>query len=124
MSSIAQVHKPLGVRAILAEHRLLTEAAQREHRSVSSFVLRAALQAAEAQAPPKQKRSREEIEAIVKAAQEEFQSANPTGRDILQELIDGRRRLVSEVVLDSSVILHFSNASRSSPQLSKSWRVM
>ena len=30
MSSIAQVHKPLGVRAILAEHRLLTEAAQRD----------------------------------------------------------------------------------------------
>ena len=30
MSSIAQVHKPLGVRSILAEHRLLTEAAQRD----------------------------------------------------------------------------------------------
>ncbi len=91
MSTAAQLRKPLGVRATPTEHRLLTEAAQREHRSVSSFVLRAALQAAEAQAPLKPKRSREEIMAIVKAAQEEFQAADPTGRDILQELIDERR---------------------------------
>ena len=40
---------------------------------------------------PKPKRTREEIEAIVKAAQEEFRAASPTGRDILQELIDERR---------------------------------
>lgn len=91
MSTTAPVRKPLGVRATITEHRLLTEAAQREHRSLSSFVLRAALQAAEAQPKPKAKRSREEIEAIVKAAQEEFRAANTTGRDLLQELIDERR---------------------------------
>ena len=91
MSTTAQIRKPLGVRATPTEHRLLNEAAQREHRSVSSFFLRAALQAAEAQASLKPKRSREEIEAIVKAAQEEFQVANPAGRDILPELIDELR---------------------------------
>ena len=37
------------------------------------------------------KRSREEIMAIIKAAQDELQAANPTGRDLLQELIDERR---------------------------------
>ena len=84
MSTAAPLRKPLGVRATPEEHRLLTEAAQREHRSLSSFVLRAALQAAEAQPKPKPKRTREEIEAIVKAAQEEFRAANPTGRDILR----------------------------------------
>ena len=91
MSTAAQVRKPLGVRASPAEHRLLTEAAQREHRSLSSFILRAALHAAETQALAKPKRTREEVEAIVKAAQEEFRAANPTGRDILQELMDERR---------------------------------
>ncbi len=51
MSTPAVVRKPLGIRATPEEHRILTEAAAREHRSVNTFVLRAALQAAEAAKP-------------------------------------------------------------------------
>jgi len=80
----------LGVRATAEEQRLIAEAAEREHRSVSSFVLRAALEAAR-DGRVRQRKSREEIMAIVKAAQDEFERANTTGRDILQELSDERR---------------------------------
>jgi hypothetical protein len=91
MTSSATLRKPLGVRATPEEHELITQAAQREHRSVNSFVLRAALQAAEAQQPAKPKRSREEIRAILQAAREEVQAANPTNRDILEEFLAERR---------------------------------
>ncbi|WP_263382913.1 DUF1778 domain-containing protein [Granulicella arctica] len=84
--------KPLGVRATPEQHRLLSEAAAREHRSLSGFVLRAALQVAESQRSAKPRRSREEIMAIVKAAQDEVRKANPDDRDILEELIQERRR--------------------------------
>lgn len=85
------VKKPLGVRATAEEHELIKEAAQREHRSVNSFVLRAALQAAKAQPAARPKRSREEIKAILQAAREAVQAANPTGRDILEEFLAERR---------------------------------
>jgi len=91
MSSSATLRKPLGVRATPAEHELITRAAQREHRSVNSFVLRAALQAAGGQQPTKVKRSREEIKAILRAAREAVQAANPTNRDILAEFLAERR---------------------------------
>ena len=80
----------LGVRATVEEQRIIADAAAREHRSTSSFVLRAALEAAKGRAP-KPRRSREEIEAIIRAAQEEFRKANVDNRDLLQELIDERR---------------------------------
>ncbi len=91
MSSSATLRKPLGIRATPEEHERITQAAQRDHRSVNSFVLRAALQAAEAQPPAKPRRSREEIMAILKAAREAVQEANPTNRDLLAELIAERR---------------------------------
>ena len=87
----SSVRKPLGVRVTPDQHRLLTEAAGREHRSVSSFVLRAALQAAEG-VLPKPKRSRDEVEVLVRAACEEIQAVNPTNRDLLAELLAERRR--------------------------------
>jgi uncharacterized protein (DUF1778 family) len=90
MGSSATVRKPIGVRATTEQHRVLREAAEREHRSLSGFVLQAALQAAEAPSA-KPRRSREEIMAIVEAAQQEVRAANPRGRDLLQELIDERR---------------------------------
>jgi Protein of unknown function (DUF1778) len=83
--------KPLGVRATAHEHELIKEAAQREHRSINSFVLRAALQAAETQPAVRPKRSREEIKAILRAARAAVQAANPTGRDLLQEFLAERR---------------------------------
>ena len=91
MSSSATVRKPLGIRATPEERERIALAAQREHRSVNSFVLRAELQAAEAQSQHKPKRSREEIMAIIKAAREAVQEANPTNRDILAEFLAERR---------------------------------
>ena len=55
MSPSATLRKPLGIRATPEEHERITQAAQREHRSVNSFVLHAALQAAKAQPQPKPK---------------------------------------------------------------------
>jgi len=90
MGTSTTVRKPLGVRATPEQHRLLTEAAARENRSVSSFVLTAALQAARSQ-PSRPKRSREEIKAILQAAREEVQKVVPAGRDILEEFLAERR---------------------------------
>lgn len=90
MSSPAAVRKPLGVRATPEQHRILTEAAARQNRSVSSFVLTAALDAARNQ-PTQPRHSREEIKAILRAAREEVQAANPANRDILEEFLAERR---------------------------------
>jgi hypothetical protein len=90
MGSSTAVRKPLGVRATPEQHRLLTEAAARQHRSVSSFVLTAALEAAQA-TPIKPRRTREEIKAILRAAREEVQAANPENRDILEDFLADRR---------------------------------
>lgn len=90
MATSATVRKPLGVRATPEQHRILTEAAVRQNRSLSSFVLTAALDAASQQSE-KPRRSREEIKAILEAAREEVRKANPTNRDILEEFLAERR---------------------------------
>jgi uncharacterized protein (DUF1778 family) len=90
MSLSTAVRKPLGVRATPEQHRVLTEAAARENRSVSSFVLTAALNAARSQAA-RPKRSREELLAILRAAREEVKAVNPTNRDLVEELMAERR---------------------------------
>jgi uncharacterized protein (DUF1778 family) len=90
MATSTTIRKPLGVRATPEQHRLLTEAAARQHRPVSSFVLSAALEAAEG-VMEKPKRSREEIKAIFEAAREAVREANPTNRDILAEFLAERR---------------------------------
>jgi hypothetical protein len=69
---------------------MLTEAAAKQNRSVSSFVLTAALEAAR-DANTRPRRSREEIKAILNAAREEVRAANPTNRDILEEFLAERR---------------------------------
>ncbi len=93
MGSPATLRKPLGIRATVEEHELITRAAQREHRSVNSFVLRAALQAAQTQSPEpaRPKRSREEIKAIFEAARSAVREANTDKRDILAEFLAERR---------------------------------
>jgi hypothetical protein len=90
MSSSATVRKPLGVRATAEQHRTLMEAAARQNRSLSSFVLTAALDAA-GQQPMKPKRSREEIKAILNAAREAVREVVPANRDILEEFLAERR---------------------------------
>ena len=80
----------MGVRATAEEQRVIAQAAALEHRSVSSFVLRAALAAAR-QISSKPRKSIDEIRAIVTSAQQAFQAANPEGRDILEEFLAERR---------------------------------
>ncbi len=91
MGSSSTLRKPLGIRATPDEHERITRAAQREHRSVNSFVLRAALQAAEAQPPAKPKRSREEILAILADFRNAVQEAVGKDRNILAEFLAERR---------------------------------
>lgn len=90
MASSTAVRKPLGVRATPEQHRVLTEAAARENRSVSSFVLTAALNAAQSQAA-RPKRSRQEVQAILNAAREAVREVVPANRDILEEFLAERR---------------------------------
>jgi uncharacterized protein (DUF1778 family) len=90
MALTTSVRKPLGVRATPEQHRVLTEAAARENRSVSSFVLTAALRAAEDRTT-RRKRSREEIMAIFNAAREAVREVVPANRDILDEFLAERR---------------------------------
>ena len=90
MTVSSVLRKPLGVRATPAQHKVLTQAAARANRSVSSFVLTAALKAASAEAP-KPRRSLEDVRAIVEAARKEIRKHNPTKRDLSEELIAERR---------------------------------
>jgi len=91
MSSSTTLRKPLGIRATPKEHKLITQAAKREHRSVNSFVLSAALQAAEAKTAVRPKRTPEELKSILEAFRTSVQTANPTNRDLLAELVAERR---------------------------------
>ena len=90
MGSTSAVRKPLGVRATPEQQRVIAEAAARAHRSVSSFVLNAALQAANAEAP-KPRRSPEEVREILAAFRDEVQAHNTEGRDILEDFLADRR---------------------------------
>lgn len=82
--------KALGVRATAEQRRILAEAAKREHRSVSSFVLQAALHAANVQ-PELKRRSPEEIHQLLSGVRAKFAAANPENRDILAEFLAERR---------------------------------
>jgi uncharacterized protein (DUF1778 family) len=85
--------KPLGVRVTAEQHRLIAEAAKLEHRSINSFVLQAAVKAAESvrQAAPRRKRSLDEIRETMRHVHEAMRQANPTGRSLVDELIAERR---------------------------------
>lgn len=89
--AVTQTKKPLGVRVTADQHRIITEAAKREHRSVSNFVLSAALKAAEPKLMPSQRFTDEESAAIVREAQESFRASTDRGRDLVEELFAERR---------------------------------
>lgn len=91
MAVSTPTRKPLGIRATPKEHAIISRAAAREGRSVNSFVLRAALEAAESE-KPRPRRTPEEVMRIVRAAQEEMRKANPERRSLVDELIQERRR--------------------------------
>lgn len=71
---------------------MLTEAAKREHRSVSSFVVNAALKAAMPAEPRAGSTiTEEEVAAIIARAQDAFRSSSDYGRDLVEELFGERR---------------------------------
>jgi hypothetical protein len=88
MNSAAR--KPLDVRATPDQHRVLSEAAAREQRSISSFVLSAALKAAKLQ-EVHPRRSPDEVKAILSGFRAEVQRANRENRDVLADLLAERR---------------------------------
>ena len=88
MSASSATRKPLGIRATPEQHSLIAEAAAREHRSVNSFVLRAALQAAESVRP---RPTRDQMLTLFRDARAAVQHANPGHRDILKEFLAERR---------------------------------
>lgn len=91
MSPSATLRKPLGVRATPEEHKRITKAAKRANRSVNSFVLQAALEAAEAKLVTRPRRSPEEIRTILDGFRAAVQSVVPKDRDILSEFLADRR---------------------------------
>ena len=90
MSSPTTIRKPLGVRATPEEHERIVQAARRERRSVNSFVLSAALEAAEAQGAPR-RRTPEEVQAAIQRAQELMHPYRESGRSLVDELLAERR---------------------------------
>jgi uncharacterized protein (DUF1778 family) len=81
--------KPLGVRVTPEQHRILTEAAKREHRSVNSFVIQAAMQAAQGNVSAIPRKTPEQIKALLNAARAKVHI--PGDRDILEEFLAERR---------------------------------
>lgn len=81
--------KPLGVRVTPEQHQLLIEAAHREHRSVSSFVLQAALRAAEA--VPTRVRTPETVQQAIDRVQAIMHKLVPPGRSLVDEVIAEHR---------------------------------
>lgn len=94
------VRKPLGVRATPEQHRLLTEAAARENRSVSNFVLQAALEAAKSYVPPPPRFTAEETLAGIREAQALFRQSDLYERDLVAELLAERRAEVERESLE------------------------
>jgi Protein of unknown function (DUF1778) len=90
MPTSTTARKPLGVRVTPEEHERITLAAQREHRSVNSFVLSAALQAAEA-GNATRRRTPEEVQAAIQRAQELMRPYRQPGRSLVDELLAERR---------------------------------
>lgn len=90
MSSLVTLRKPLGVRVTPEQHRILNEAAAREHRSVSSFVLSAALRAAKG-GSDSHERTPEEAVAALRRAQDLMRPYHQPGRSLVDELIAERR---------------------------------
>jgi len=86
--------KPLGIRATPEEHRLISEAAKREHRSVNSFVLRAALQAAQASQEIRV-RTPESAQAAIARAQQLMRPYRQPSHSLVDDLLAERRAEVS-----------------------------
>ena len=89
VSGTATLRKPLGIRATPEEHTLITRAAQRERRSVNSFVLRAALDPARGGANVM--RTQEEVQAALTRAQALMRPYRQAGHSLVDQFIAERR---------------------------------
>jgi hypothetical protein len=87
----AEARKPLGVRVTPEQHRLITEAAAKENRSVSNFVLQAALRAADKNLSLPPRYDAAETESRIREARELFRQSDLHKRDLVTELIEERR---------------------------------
>lgn len=91
MATATQLRKPLGVRVTAQEHRILVAAAKREKRSLSNFVLCAALEAARRETDvSSRERTPAAIEAAIREAQQLMRPYRPKGRRASDELIAER----------------------------------
>jgi uncharacterized protein (DUF1778 family) len=85
----------VAIRATEEERRILMEAAKREHRSLSSFVLRTALDAAQAVVPStardRSTRTPETIEAALTRAQEIMSKYRKPGHSFVDEFLAEKR---------------------------------
>lgn len=89
----AQMPKQLiGVRVTPEQHRVLAAAAKREHRSLNSFVVQAALRAAEQTSAEPVRKSPEDIMAIFRSVRERNGSRSPDQPDLLETFLAERRR--------------------------------
>ena len=87
----AEARKPLGVRVTAEQHRLISEAAAKERRSVSNFVLQAALLAAQRNVLLSPKYDATETQARIREAQDLFRQSELYRRDLISELIEERK---------------------------------
>jgi uncharacterized protein (DUF1778 family) len=86
----APTRKPLGIRATTKEHAIITRAAAREGRSVNSFVMAAALEAAHRKSLHA-RRTPEQVRAILTGFRDAVQEKVTPNRDILAEFLANRR---------------------------------
>jgi uncharacterized protein (DUF1778 family) len=90
MAVSTSTRKPLGIRATPKEHATITRAAAREGRSVNSFVLSAALEAAHRQSL-RARRTPEQVRAILEGFRATVREVVPPNRNILTEFLAERR---------------------------------
>ena len=91
MDPLVKVRKPLGVRATVQQQRLLQDAAKREGRSVSSFVLLAALEAAKNSAPASVDRTELSVDEAIRRAQDLMRPYRREGHSLVDEFLAERR---------------------------------
>jgi uncharacterized protein (DUF1778 family) len=93
MNTTALPRKPLGVRVTADQHRVIAAAASRANRSVSSFVLQAALEAAQA---TERKRTHEEVLASIERAQALMRKHRHPGESLVDEAIAQSRSAAAD----------------------------
>jgi len=89
MATSATIRKPLGIRATAKERAIIRRAAEREGRSLNSYVMHVVLEAAEKK--PHRKKSQKEVLAAVRRAQKIMEPYVIPGRSMADELIAERR---------------------------------